>query len=123
MRMKNNMAQVIININNREYAILCENGQEGHIIRLSRQLDEKAKSLVAALGHVNENHLLAMVGLLMADELSEEKKKNSGDVSVASNAIMGASNEELNLLDEELSKNINSLNDLIKSVASNLKSV
>ena len=117
------MAQVIININNREYAILCENGQEGHIIRLSRQLDEKAKSLVAALGHVNENHLLAMVGLLMADELSEEKKKNSGEVSSGSGVIMGASNEELNLLDEELSKNINSLNDLIKSVASNLKSV
>lgn len=119
------MAQVVININNREYAILCENGQEGHIIRLSRQLDEKAKSLVAALGHVNENHLLAMVGLLVADELSEEKKKNTAPSCGQSvqPAIMGASNEELNVLDEELSSNINSLNELIKSVATNLKSV
>ena len=120
------MAQVIININNREYAILCENGQEGHIIKLSRQLDEKAKALVSALGHVNENHLLAMVGLLVADELSEEKKNNSSSSTPAPatpNVIMGASNDELNTLDEELSKNINSLNELIKSIATNLKSM
>ena len=118
------MAQVIININNREYAILCENGQEGHIIKLSRQLDEKAKALVSALGHVNENHLLAMVGLLVADELSEEKKNNSSSSTPATpNIIMGASNDELNTLDEELSKNINSLNELIKSIATNLKSM
>ena len=88
------MAQVIININNREYAILCENGQEGHIIKLSRQLDEKAKALVSALGHVNENHLLAMVGLLVADELSEEKKNNSSSMPTqpSSTAIMWTKN-------------------------------
>ena len=37
------MAQVTITINSREYAVACEDGQEVHIIQLSRMLDEKAK--------------------------------------------------------------------------------
>ena len=68
------MAQVIITINYREYPISCDNGQEIQIMKLGRLLDEKAKSLTSALGHINENQLLAMVGLLLADELSELKK-------------------------------------------------
>ena len=68
------MAQVIITINYREYPISCDNGQEIQIMKLGRLLDEKAKSLTSALGHINENQLLAIVGLLLADELSELKK-------------------------------------------------
>ena len=37
------MAQITITINSREYAIACEDGQELHIMQLSRMLDEKAK--------------------------------------------------------------------------------
>ena len=39
------MAQVTITINSREYAIACDNGQEAHIIKLSRMLESKAKLL------------------------------------------------------------------------------
>ena len=75
------MAQVIITINYREYPISCDNGQEIQIMKLGRLLDEKAKSLTSALGHINENQLLAMVGLLLADELSELKKTVSLELS------------------------------------------
>ena len=68
------MAQVTITINSREYAVACEDGQEGRILQLARILDEKAKMLTAGGLQVNENMLLAMVGLLVADELSELKK-------------------------------------------------
>jgi len=68
------MAQVTIQINGREYAIACGNGEEGHIVELSRVLDEKAKMLTAAGGQINENQLLAMIGLLVADELQDVKK-------------------------------------------------
>ena len=54
------MAQVIITINYREYPISCDNGQEIQIMKLGRLLDEKAKSLTSALGHINENQLLAI---------------------------------------------------------------
>lgn len=69
------MAQITITINSREYAVACDNGQEAYTMSLARMLDEKAKMLTAGGGHINENMLLAMVGLLMADELSETKKK------------------------------------------------
>ncbi|HCU58797.1 MAG TPA: hypothetical protein DIC64_02320 [Alphaproteobacteria bacterium] len=68
------MAQVTIQINDREYAIACGNGEEGHIIELARVLDEKAKMLTQGVGQINENQLLAMVGLLVADELQDAKK-------------------------------------------------
>ena len=124
------MAQVIITINYREYAISCDNGQEIQIMKLGRLLDEKAKALTAALGHINENQLLAMVGLLIADELSELKKaaaaKEKENAAAQTQTPLPAdavSAAELAALDAELANSINSLNEAIKSVASDLKSV
>lgn len=71
------MAQVTITINSREYGIACDDGQEAHIVKLSRMLDEKARLLTSAGGHINENMMLAMVGLLLADELEDTRKKLS----------------------------------------------
>lgn len=109
------MAQVVITINYREYAVSCENGQEVHIMKLARQLDEKAKALTGALGHINESQLLAMVGLLIADELSEAKK--------AAPAPNQKTDVDFAALDAELAASINSLNETIKSVATKIKSV
>lgn len=68
------MAQVTIQINGREYGIACDDGQEGHIIRLANLLNDKAKLLTGGGAHINENQLLAMVGLLLADELQDAQK-------------------------------------------------
>ena len=69
------MAEVVIQIGDREYGIACGDGQEGHIIFLSKLLDEKAQMLKKSVGQINENQLLAMVGLLVADELEDLKTK------------------------------------------------
>ena len=110
-------------------------------MKLGRMLDEKAKALTSSLGHINENQLLAMVGLLLADELSELKKAASSAPSSQSAAAPAPaaplppaatpeqpgsfpiSEEELSSLDAELAQDINSLNEAIKSVALQLKSV
>lgn len=126
------MAQVTITINYREYAISCEDGEEAHILKLSRLLNEKANSLIKALGPINENLLLAMVGLLVADELSETKKTLSSipptstsitepAPSITTNS--GITKEDLQILDTELAQNLNSLTDSIKSIALKLKSI
>ncbi len=109
------MAQVTITINNREYAVACEDGQEGRLILLARMLDEKAKMLTKASGQVNENMLLALVGLLLADELSELKK---GAAPVQENN--GADEARIREIDEEISGQIKSLCQAINSVASKL---
>lgn len=123
------MAQVTITINHREYAISCEDGEEGHIIKLSHLLDDKAHALTQALGPINENLLLAMVGLLVADELNEAQKAASSTPAPvatptpAPTVNTGVSKEDLQILDTELANNLNSLTDAIKSIALSLKSI
>lgn len=72
------MGQVTITIDKREYAITCDDGEEAHIIKLSRILDAKAKLLSQSIGLVNENMMLAMIGLLLADENQDLRTKNGG---------------------------------------------
>jgi len=69
------MPQVTIQINSRQYAIACGAGEEAHINELARLLDSKAKLLTESGIQINENQLLAMVGLLVADELQDAKQK------------------------------------------------
>ncbi len=110
------MAQVTITINAREYAVACEDGQETRILQLARLLDEKAKLLTDVSGQVNENMLLAMVGLLLADELTELKKNNTAK----SSASPSVDNSRLLEIDTVLAEKIKNLTQQIKSVASQI---
>ena len=89
------MGQVTITIDRREYAITCDDGQEAHIIKLSRILDQKAKLLSQNVGIINENMMLAMVGLLLDDELQEVQK----------NTLTSTTNTT-QMSDEDLAKSI-----------------
>ena len=115
------MAQVTITINSREYAVACEDGQEVRIIQLSRILDEKAKLLTQGGGQVNENMLLAMVGLLFADELTELKKNNGVPLQTPSQPQFDE--KQIAELDNLLTGKINSLINQINSVASKIESL
>lgn len=109
------MAQVTITINSREYAIACEDGQEVRILQLARILDEKAKLLNLSVGQVNENMVLVMVGLLLADELSELKKGNN------SSTPQGVDNSRLQEIDSSVAQELKNLTNQIISVASELE--
>lgn len=115
------MAQVTVTINNREYGIACEDGQEVRIIQLARILDEKAKLLTANSQQINENMLLAMVGLLIADELTELKKNPESAVPQPQKQIVD--NSRIVDFDQKTAENIKNLTDKIKSVAYILESL
>ncbi len=120
------MSQVTITINSREYAVACEDGQEVSIIKLSRLLDEKAKLLTQGNQQVNENMLLAMVGLLLADELTELKKNiaaGNPTAAAASSApvVQGYSEDDVKTLDTALAAQIKELTGRINSVANQIK--
>ena len=102
------MAQVIITINDREYPIACENGQEARIMQLAQILDQKAQMLKSFSGKISENMLLAMIGILVADDLFEARK------SAAASAPVPVQNN-----DEE----IQALNERIKAVAKLIESL
>lgn len=111
------MAQVTITINSREYAVACEDGQEVRILQLARILDEKAKLLTTASGQINEGMLLAMVGLLLADELSEIKKNGMSQ----SRKPEGVDNERILELDRDMADKIKTLTNEINSVANRIE--
>lgn len=137
------MAQVTITINAREYAVACDDGQEARIIKLSRMLDDKAKQLTAGGGHINENMLLAMVGLLMADDLFEANKKleqlsqnaQPQNVQAAEPSVRAVQTEEkvvekiverpadTTALDEELAGVIKQVTEQIKMLANQIESM
>ena len=112
------MAQITITINQREYPIACEDGQEARILQLANVLDEKAKMFAEAGSQISESMLLAMVGLLLADELSEIRKaknlpENPTVQTVDKNRIL-----EIDSLAASMAKN---LQDEINSVAKKLE--
>lgn len=109
------MAQVTITINSREYAVACEDGQEVRILQLARMLDEKAKLLTQASGQVNENMLLAMVGLLLADELTELRKGNPSAAATDKQHILE--------IDRTTAEALNKIAAEINSVAKQIESM
>ena len=106
------MAQVLITINDREYPIACENGQEARIMQLAQILDQKAQMLKSFSGKISENMLLAMIGILVADDLFEARK------SAAASAPVPVQNN-----DEETTAKIQALNERIKAVAKLIESL
>ena len=71
------MAEVSIIVNANTYKVSCADGEEQHIKDLATVLDAKVGELVGAIGQAGESRLLAMAGLLMADELAEAKNQKA----------------------------------------------
>jgi cell division protein ZapA len=63
------MAQVEVTVNGRAYMVACDDGQEAHVARLGRYVDQKVQSLVKTVGQVGDARLLLMASLIVADEL------------------------------------------------------
>ena len=105
------MGQVTITINSREYAVVAEDGQESNIFKLAQILDEKAKMITTSVGQINENMLLAMVGLLIADELAELKKDKG--IPIVKPKIDMSQFEEA---DEKIATSIKNITGKIKNI-------
>jgi len=65
------LPQVDVLINGRRYQIACDKGQEEHLSQLAEFVDKRVQGLVGSVGQVGDARLLAMISLLLADELSE----------------------------------------------------
>jgi cell division protein ZapA len=65
------MAQVSVTINGRQFRMACEDGQEGHLMELARELDTRISGLRAKFGEIGDTRLTVMAAITVADELSE----------------------------------------------------
>ena len=108
------MAQIVITINNRNYEIACDDGQEAHLTRLAKYVDRRVNELIAAVGQVGDARLLVMASLLVADELSEvytelDSMRNQPRRSATSPSANGLNSAELDRVASRIEKVVASL--------------
>lgn len=69
------MAQVSVTINGRQYRMACEDGQENHLVKLAKNLDERIVELRGKFGQIGDARLIVMAAITVADDLAEMGKK------------------------------------------------
>jgi cell division protein ZapA len=65
------VAQITVSINGRQFRMACEDGQEAHLMKLAKELDDRIGTLRSNFGEIGDNRLVVMAALTVADELSE----------------------------------------------------
>lgn len=69
------MSQVSVTINGRQFRMACEDGQEGHLMNLARDLDSRIDRLRAKFGEIGDTRLTVMAALTIADSLAENGQR------------------------------------------------
>jgi cell division protein ZapA len=69
------VGKVQIEVNQRQYLVGCDDGQEDRVMALGRILDGHVSQLVGSVGQISELKLMLMGALMIADELAELKDK------------------------------------------------
>lgn len=69
------MTHVNVVINGRQYRMACEEGQEGQLTTLARDLDGRIDQLKKSFGAVGDMRLIVMAALTVGDELFEAVKR------------------------------------------------
>jgi cell division protein ZapA len=69
------MAHVNVTINGRQYRMACEDGQEQHLIKLAKNLDERIQELRGKFGQIGDARLIVMAALTIADDLADMHKR------------------------------------------------
>ena len=75
------MPEITVNINDQEYSIVCDPGEEDHLKNLSSRIDLKVRELTKRFGKIGETRLMVMASLLISDELHELHKKIDRDLT------------------------------------------
>jgi cell division protein ZapA len=69
------VAQINVNINGRQFRMVCEDGQEDHLLRLAQDFDQRVAKVRAQFGEVGDMRLTIMAALTLGDEMSEAIKR------------------------------------------------
>jgi cell division protein ZapA len=115
------LGQVSITIRGRQYQIACDDGQEAHLARLGRYLDQKAEQVVASVGPgaIADALMLVMVSLTVADELADtsaELEALQGGGGAAAQVAKAREEAEI-----EAAQAINAVSERIERIAASLE--
>lgn len=84
------MAQTVVSVtlNGQSYQMGCDEGSEDHILALAADVDSRLQQLKSQAGQVPESWLLAIVSIMMADEVaSASQSQPASPPQIDTNAI------------------------------------
>lgn len=105
------MAELNIQIKGRNYAIACDDGQEGRVAELANYVDEKLKAIANAGAGANESHLLVLTAIVMADEIFDLKANTANTNGAPLDGLKISETDEKDIVEaiDMMSKRINSM--------------
>ena len=65
------MGRLVIKVNDRDFALVCADGQEPRLRRLAQYVDAKLGEFAKELGQIGEARLILLAALAITDELSD----------------------------------------------------
>ena len=116
------MPEIVVNINDQDYAIVCDPGEENHLKQLSSRIDFKVRELTKRFGKIGETRLMVMASLLIADEIHDLNQKLSSNLTKIEELQTSISSKE-RILDQqqtESQKYIESNNEKLTDLLSKL---
>jgi cell division protein ZapA len=84
------MGQIVVTVNNRDFSLGCEDGQEARTRRLAGYVDAKIGEFSRSGGQAGEPRLLLLAALLIADELSDVNDGRQHERNLARASDSGA---------------------------------
>jgi len=76
------MSQVTLEIGGRHYALACAPGEEAHVMKLGRVIDEKVREVTGGVS-TGEAQSLLFAALILADELHEARQGSQTSEDIA----------------------------------------
>jgi cell division protein ZapA len=116
------MPHVNVTINGRQYRMACEDGEEQHLLGLAQDFDQRINGLRSSFGEIGDSRLVVMAGLMIADELSEAKRKlqELEQEAAASNETRTAASERAQATQAAVVAALNAASERIERVAKSL---
>jgi len=81
------MAKVNLNINGKQYALGCDDGEEDRLNRLGQELNNKVTQLADQFGQIGDLRLMVMAGITLMDEIEDLRHARESSISDATRSI------------------------------------
>jgi len=69
------MPQVTVEVNGRAYRLSCGEGEQDHVLSLSKRIDRHSNSITLNKAPANEGRNMLLAALMVADELHEKEQR------------------------------------------------
>jgi cell division protein ZapA len=81
------MPQVTVHIGGRNYRMGCGPGEEAHLEGLAKVVDAKIEDMRAAFRDLDDQRIVVMAAVALADDLAEARRKAQAGEAAATDAL------------------------------------